>query len=176
MSQSFFGDGLIFEEALPVPEVRTDLYVLGAIADLMDVHLGLPDQAAARAELAALGVWKGLRPEPPVATSSGNSKFLGVGGVATARLATWHQLIDNGRMQDGEPFLAGTARPAVARMSAATATQAGVADGDKVTLATARGSVTLPVEVTTMVDGVVWAPAGAGVPGHGSAVTLRRPQ
>jgi NADH-quinone oxidoreductase subunit G len=170
------GRGGTFEEALPVPEVRTDLYVLGAIADLMDVHLGLPDQAAARAELAALGVWKGLRPEPPVATSSGNSKFLGVGGVATARLATWHQLIDNGRMQDGEPFLAGTARPAVARMSAATATQAGVADGDKVTLATARGSVTLPVEVTTMVDGVVWAPAGAGVPGHGSAVTLRRPQ
>ncbi len=38
-----------------VPEVRTDLYVLGAIADEMDVHLGLPDAAAARAELAALG-------------------------------------------------------------------------------------------------------------------------
>ena len=81
-----------------------------------------------------------------------------------------------GHYKSKADFLAGTARPAVARMSAATATQAGVADGDKVTLATARGSVTLPVEVTTMVDGVVWAPAGAGVPGHGSAVTLRRPQ
>jgi NADH-quinone oxidoreductase subunit G len=170
------GRGGTFEEALPVPEVRTDLYVLSAIADLMDVHLGLPDQTAARAELASLGVWKGLRPEPPAATTPGNSKFLGVGGIATARLATWHQLLDNGRMQDGEPFLAGTARPAVARMSKATAAQAGVADGDKVTLATARGSVTLPVEVTTMADNVVWAPAGAGVSGHGSAVTLRRPQ
>jgi NADH-quinone oxidoreductase subunit G len=170
------GRGGTFEEALPVPEVRTDLYVLGAIADGMDVHLGLPDQTAARAELASLGRWKGSRPEPPAATTPGNSKFLGVGGVATARLATWHQLLDNGRMQDGEPFLAGTARPAVARMSKATAAQAGVADGDKVTLATARGSVTLPVEVTTMVDNVVWAPAGAGVSGHGSAVTLRRPQ
>jgi NADH-quinone oxidoreductase subunit G len=170
------GRGGTFEEALPVPEVRTDLYVLGAIADLMDVHLGLPDQAAARAELAALGRWKGSRPEPPAAIAPGNSKFLGVGGVATARLATWHQLLDNGRMQDGEPFLAGTARSAVARMSAATAAQAGVADGDKVTLATARGSVTLPVEVTTMVDNVVWAPAGVGVSGHGGAVTLRRPQ
>jgi NADH-quinone oxidoreductase subunit G len=182
------GRGGTFEEALPVSassgqQSRTDLYVLDAIADEMDVHLGLPDQAAARAELAALGVWKGVRPEPPqVAGGSGGSspRFLGVGGVAgqgsVARLATWHQLLDNGRMQDGEPFLAGTARPAVARMSAATAAQAGLADGDKVTLATARGSVTLPVEVTTMVDNVVWAPAGAGVSGHGSAVTLRRPQ
>jgi NADH-quinone oxidoreductase subunit G len=179
------GRGGTFEEALPVPEVRTDLYVLGAIADEMDVHLGLPDQAAARAELAALGRFKGSRPQPPqVAGGPGgsspgtaqSSRFLGVGGVATARLAIWHQLLDNGRMQDGEPFLAGTARPAVARMSAATATQAGLTDGDKVTLATARGSVTLPVEVTTMVDNVVWAPAGAGVSGHGSAVTLRRPQ
>jgi NADH-quinone oxidoreductase subunit G len=92
------------------------------------------------------------------------------------RLASWHQLLDNGRMQDGEVFLAGTARPVVARMSAATAAQAGVADGDKVTVATGQGSVTLPVEVTTMVDDVVWVPAGAGVPGHGSTVTLRRTQ
>jgi NADH-quinone oxidoreductase subunit G len=169
------GRGGTFEAAIPVPEKRTDLYVLGAIADEMDVHLGLPDQTAARAELATLGRWKGSRPEAPTASTPA-SKFLGVGGVATARLATWHQLLDNGRMQDGEPFLAGTARPVVARMSAATAAQAGVADGDKVTLATARGSVTLPVEVTTMVDNVVWAPAGAGVSGYGSPVTLRRPQ
>jgi NADH-quinone oxidoreductase subunit G len=81
-------------------------------------------------------------------------------------------------MQDGEIYLAGTARPAVARMSAATAAQAGVTDGDKVTVATGRpgqDSVTLPVEVTTMVDDVIWVPAGVGLPGHGSMVTLRRP-
>ena len=83
--------------------------------------------------------------------------------AATARLATWHQLLDSGRMQDGEPFLAGTARPAVARMSAATAAEAGVADGDKVTVATDRGSVTVPVEVVPMADHVVWLPA-AGPP------------
>ena len=59
------GRGGSFAEALPVPGVRTDLYVLGAIADEMDVHLGLPDAAAARAELAALGIWRGTRPEPP---------------------------------------------------------------------------------------------------------------
>jgi NADH-quinone oxidoreductase subunit G len=98
------------------------------------------------------------------------------------RLATWAQLIDAGRMQDGEPYLAGTARPVVARVSAATAAAAGVADGDKVTVATTAGSVTVPLYVTDMADGVVWLPTNSsGVAvraglraGHGSRVTLRR--
>jgi NADH-quinone oxidoreductase subunit G len=177
------GRGGSFAEALKVPEVRTDLYVLGAIADQMDVHLGLPDAAAARAELATLGSWHGPRPEPPEVTTAWP-------GVIEAhdqvRLASWHQLLDSGRMQDGEPSLAGTARPAVARMSAATAAQVGAADGDKVTVATDRGSVTVPAEIVPMADHVVWLPA-AGLPGgatirtelgagHGAMVTLRRPQ
>ena len=89
-------------------------------------------------------------------------------------------------LEDGEPSLAGTARPVVARMSQATAAEAGVADGDKVTVATDRGSVTVPAEVVPMADHVVWLPA-AGLPGgatirtelgagHGAMVTLRRPQ
>ena len=88
-------------------------------------------------------------------------------------------------MQDGEPSLAGTARPAVARLSPATAAEAGVSDGDKVTVATGRGSVTVPVEIVPMADHAVWLPA-AGLPGgstlnaelgagHGAMVTLRRP-
>jgi NADH-quinone oxidoreductase subunit G len=203
------GRGGSFEAALRVPEVRTDLYVLGAIADRMDVHLGLPDAEAARAELGTLGTWRGSRPEPPEVTSSGSESGVHVthevqgSGVLDVRLATWHQLLDSGRMQDGEPALAGTARPAVARMSAATAAEAGVADGDKVTVATDRGSVTVPVEVVPMAGHVVWLPA-AGLPGnaeiapypgevepaahagptivarlgarHGAMVTLRRPE
>jgi len=98
------------------------------------------------------------------------------------RLATWHQLIDAGRMQDGEPYLAGTARPVVARVSAATAAAAGLADGDKVSVTTTAGSVTVPLDVTEMADGVVWLPAnspGSAVradlaAGHGSRVSLRR--
>ena len=43
-----------FGAALAVPEARTDLQVLGALADEMDVHLGLPDADAARRELNAL--------------------------------------------------------------------------------------------------------------------------
>ena len=123
-------------------------------------------------------------------------------GNTAIRLATWHQLLDSGRMQDGEPHLAGTARPAAARMSAATAAEAAVADGDKVTVATDRGSVTVPVDIVPMADHVVWLPAAglpqgapgadrAGAPypardagstiraelgaGHGATVTLRRP-
>jgi NADH-quinone oxidoreductase subunit G len=204
------GRGGSFGAALPVPEVRTDLYVLGAIADQMDVHLGLPDAAAARAELAALGTWRGQRPEPPVVTGAWPgvppTQHVKGSGVLDVRLATWHQLLDSGRMQDGEPSLAGTARPVVARMSAATAAEAGVADGDKVTVATGRGSVTVPVEVMPMADHVVWLPtaglaragtvaesapypgdqeaaAQAGTTifahlgvGHGAMVTLGRPE
>ena len=85
-------------------------------------------------------------------------------------------------MQDGEPYLAGTARDTVARMSAATAAAAGVADGDKVTVSTTAGAVTVPAVIVPMSDGVVWLPAnspGSAVraslaAGHGSRVTLRR--
>jgi NADH-quinone oxidoreductase subunit G len=175
------GRGGTFAAALRVPGVRTDLYVLGAIADAMDVHLGLPDAAAARAELTALGGWKGERASAP-ATLSPAAEATELGGAVAARLSTWHQLIDAGRLQDGEPYLAGTARPVVAKLSAAMAAAAGLADGDKVTVATAAGSVTVPVDVTAIADGVVWLPTnspGAAVradlgAGHGSRVTLRR--
>jgi NADH-quinone oxidoreductase subunit G len=195
------GRGGTFAEALKLPDVRTDLYVLGAIADEMDVHLGLPDAAAARAELAALGSWHGRRPEPPPVTTAwpgvSPPRHLDGTGVLDVRLASWHQLLDSGRMQDGEPSLAGTARPVVARLSAATAAEAGVADGDKVTVATDHGAVTVPAEIVPMANHVVWLPA-AGLPhgapypagdagagstiraelgaGHGDMVTLRRPE
>jgi NADH-quinone oxidoreductase subunit G len=164
------GRGGTFEAALRVPGVRTDLYVLGAIADEMDVHLGLPDAAAARAELGALGTWRGARPAAPV-TREASRPALASG---QAYLATHHQLLDNGRMQDGEPYLAGTAREPVARMSEATAVGAGLVDGDKVTVATDAGSFTLPVEVTNVATGVVWVPGTSAA--HGSIVTLRRAQ
>jgi NADH-quinone oxidoreductase subunit G len=77
-------------------------------------------------------------------------------------------------MQDGEPYLAGTAREPVARMSEATATAAGVVDGDKVTVATEAGTYTLPVEVTNVTEGTVWIPGTSAA--HGSIVTLRRGQ
>jgi NADH-quinone oxidoreductase subunit G len=180
-----------FGPALAVPEVRSDLQVLGMIADQMDVHLGLPDAAAARRELAGLGVLGAGPAEMPDARAGLPARADGRGGpgviprVSTVpgqvALATWHHLLDAGRMQDGEPNLAGTARGAVAMMSAATAAEAGVGDGGKVTVATERGAITVPAEIADMPDRVVWLPtnsAGCKVravlgAGHGSLVTLR---
>jgi len=174
------GRGGTFGAALPVPGVRSDLYVLGEIADELDVHLGLPDAEAARAEIARIGTWRGARQTAPAVPAEPQD----AAGSGEAALATWHLLLDDGRMQDGEPYLAGTARPATARMSPGTAAEAGVADGGKVTVATERGSCTLPVEVTDMPDRVVWLPAnsaGCAVraqlgAGHGTRVTLRSPE
>jgi NADH-quinone oxidoreductase subunit G len=169
-----------FQPALDVPGVEPDLQVLGRIADEMDVHLGLPDAAAARRELGTLAGWQGARMPAPSFPSVARA----LPGPGEAVLATWHQLIDTGRMQDGEPFLAGTARKAVAVMSAATAAEAGTADGDKVTVTTAQGAITVGVQVQDMPDRVVWLPAHAhgcevrrelGA-ANGALVTLRSPQ
>jgi NADH-quinone oxidoreductase subunit G len=177
-----------FEAALAVPAARSDLQVLNGIADAMDVHLGLPDVASARRELVALGVGATGRasqakpPERVMAGSSASGRTRHVNPTpGEALLATWHNLLDAGRMQDGEPNLAGTARAAVARMSAATAAEAGVAAGAKVTVSTSRGAITVPVEITTMPDRVVWLPSnsvGCAVrgqlgAGHGALVTVR---
>jgi NADH-quinone oxidoreductase subunit G len=172
------GRGGGFGAALDVPDVQSDLQVLNAIADDMDVHLGLPDAEAARRELARLGRWAGARPSAPDAPPARRAQP----GRGEAVLATWHQLLDAGRMQDGEPFLAGTARAACAMMSAAFAAEAGVADGDKVTVATEHGAITVPVELTAMPDRVIWLPAnsqGCSVrrdlgAGAGALVTVRR--
>ena len=171
-----------FAAAIPVPGIRGDLHVLREIADAMDVPLGLPDEAAARRELAALGVSRPAAAGRVVARSTRADAQRGRSpGPAQALLATWHNLLDAGRMQDGEPNLAGTARPAIARMSAATAAEAGVAAGAKVSVATGRGSVSVPVEIAAMPDRVVWLPtnsAGCSVrrdlaAGHGSLVRMR---
>jgi NADH-quinone oxidoreductase subunit G len=184
-----------FTAALAVPAVQTDLQVLGDLADEMDVHLGLPSAAAARAELTALapaiahpagqagGEPAAPRPAAPQPAATGHIAHLGRThpGPGSALLASWHHLLDAGRLQDGEPNLAGTARTAVAIMSAATAAEAGSAAGGKVTVATARGAITVPVQIADMPDRVVWLPAnsaGCAVrselgAGHGTLVTVR---
>jgi NADH-quinone oxidoreductase subunit G len=148
----------------PFPQALTssampDHRVLDALADELGVTLGLRTIAEVHADAEALrGDWDGARvPAPAVPHAEPPAVAPG-----HAVLATWHLLLDSGRLQDGEPFLAGTAKRPVARLSAATAAAAGVLEGADVTVTTDAGSITLPAVVTPMADHVVWLPTASG--------------
>jgi NADH-quinone oxidoreductase subunit G len=139
-----------------------DLRVLQFLADEIGVDLALPNAAAAGDELARLGQWGGTRPSPPEISPERPS----APGSGQAVLASWRMLLDAGRLQDGEPYLAGTAHPPVVRLSAATAGEIGATEGDLVTVSTDRGEITLPLVITEMPDRVAWVPLNSA----GSAV------
>jgi NADH-quinone oxidoreductase subunit G len=148
------------------PSLQTNFYpdlrVLNFLADEIGVDLALPTALAAGEEMARLGLWAGTRPDAPQVSPERQTPP----GAGKAVLASWRMLLDAGRLQDGEPHLAGTARPPVARLSAGTAGGSGIADGDLVTVSSDRGAITLPLAVTQMADGVVWLPlnsVGSGV-------------
>jgi NADH-quinone oxidoreductase subunit G len=147
--------------ALP-PAATPDLRVLDTLADELGIDLGLPTVEAAHAELGALGGWDGTHAADPTVAAAAAPKP----GAGEAVLAGWRMLLDAGRLQDGEPHLAGTARTPVVRLSAGTADAIGAADGDEVTVSTARGEITLPLTITEMPDHVVWLPLNS----PGSAV------
>jgi NADH-quinone oxidoreductase subunit G len=131
--------------------------VLHALADEMDVDLGLPSVEATRAELARVGTTRRARPADPLVRPALTASR----GTHRAVLATWRQLLDRGSLQAGEPHLAGTAKTPVAVLSPTTAAGIGVVDGAKVTVRTARGAITLPARLAPMPDGVVWLPANS---------------
>ncbi|MFL6158812.1 MAG: NADH-quinone oxidoreductase subunit G, partial [Marmoricola sp.] len=162
--------GKVLDNANSLPDVR----ILAGIAEERGRPIGLrtPEQVAA--EMQQVGGWQGARAAVP--TVSAGAAPGGDGLV----LSSWKQLVDDGRMQDGDEYLRATARPAVALVNAATLAGLGVAEGDAVTLTGPLGSITLPVAVGDVVDGAVWAPASApGAPVRhlvgpaGSSVTLQ---
>ena len=136
--------------------------MLDTLADELGIDLGFPTVAAGLAELNRLGSWDGAPvPAPDVAVSAAPEPASG-----EAVLAGWRMLLDDGQLQDGEPHLAGTARTPVVRLSAETADAIGAADGDNVSVSTARGAITLPLVITDMADHVAWLPLNS----PGSAV------
>jgi NADH-quinone oxidoreductase subunit G len=120
------------------------------VADAMGIALP-GDVNAIRKELGSLGPWHGTRAEGPSVEPAGP-----VDGLV---LASWRQLLDSGLMQEGEPYLAATARPTVAHLSAATAAGAGITD--TVTVSGPTGEVTLPAVIAEVADGVVWVPTNS---------------
>lgn len=140
----------------------TDARVLHMLADAGDVHLGLPDLASARRELDRLGGWDGTHATDPVETAAQPPRP----ASGEAVLAGHRLLLDQGRLQEGDEALAGTRHAAVARLSAATAAEAGVKDGDVLAVTGSAGTTELPLKVTEMPDRVVWLPlnsTGGGV-------------
>ncbi|RRQ69380.1 NADH-quinone oxidoreductase subunit G [Streptomyces griseofuscus] len=156
-----------FEAALK-PEQMTrrlapaDARVLHMLADAMDVHLGLPDLRTIRAEIDRLGSWDGpYATEPREAAGAVPRPAAGEAVLAGHRL-----LLDQGLLQEGDEALAGTRRAARARLSAATAAEAGVAEGEFLAVTGPAGTVELPLQIGEMPDRVVWLPlnsVGGGV-------------
>ncbi|MDX6243225.1 MAG: NADH-quinone oxidoreductase subunit [Frankiales bacterium] len=146
-----------FPETLNGTGSLADHRVLDRLADELDASLGLFDVNALWAELEALPLWEGSRQPPVVAATARRGKLKS----GEAILASWRMLLDEGTLQDGEPFLAATARRPVARLSAVTAAEIGVAEGDLLSVGTDRGTITLPLMLADLPDNVVWLPANS---------------
>ena len=135
-----------------------DHRVLSMLADEMGVFLGTRSVAEVRAELAA-------RPARAAATPSSSAKGETVAvpqpGPGQFVLATWRHLLDRGSLQDGEPFLAGTAPTPKALLSPVSAEAIGVVPGDLVTVTADGVRVTAPAQIVEMVDHVVWLPTNS---------------
>lgn len=142
-----------FEPALS-SNAASDHRVLQILADELGIDLGFRTAHEAREEFLSLGAWQGQRASSPTVVPSSPPTV----AKNEAVLAGWRLLLDNGRLQDGEPYLAGTSRTASVRLSATTAASIGAAEGDPIMVSTTEGSVRLPLEITEMVDGVVWLP------------------
>ncbi|MFI8504654.1 NADH-quinone oxidoreductase subunit G [Streptomyces sp. NPDC085524] len=156
-----------FEAALKPDQMTrrlapADSRVLHMLADAADRPLALPDVHAVRRELERLGPWEG-----PLATEQSTDALpMPRPGVGEAVLAGHRLLLDQGRLQEGDDALAGTRHEASARLSAATAAETGVKNGDVLAVTGPAGSVELPLRITEMPDRVVWLPlnsAGSGV-------------
>jgi NADH-quinone oxidoreductase subunit G len=142
-----------FEAVLRTSGALPDGRVLHVLADEMDRPLGLPDVDAARAEIGRVGA---ASSRPTMGSYDGAEATTPDSGEAV--LASWHWLLDDGSLQDGEPFLAGTAKTPRLHLSASTAAEIGAKAGDAVTVSTDRGSLTLPLVVADLPDRVVWVP------------------
>ena len=161
--------------------VQPDARVLHMLADALDVHLGLPDVRTIRSEIDRLGQWERTAPRAPQPRTRPRTRASSTPQAAKgeAVLAGHRLLLDQGRLQDGDEALAGTRHAAVARLSRATAAEAGVEDGDVVSVSGPHGKRPAPAP-----DHADARPGGVGSAelgrrrrpvGHGRAPRRARP-
>ena len=135
-----------FNAVVEVPGLLSDAQVLNEIAEQFGKELSELDfwLTATKPTLAA-----GIADQTPV-------------GPGQAILSTWRHLLDKGTLQEGEPYLAATARVAVIRVSPATAQNLNLIDGGIGIISCCGESAVAPVIVTVgMAEGVIWAPANS---------------
>ena len=151
----------------------TDARVLALLADEIGRPMGAQTVAAVRAEQVGLGRWQAgsaTRSAPPPRAGR-PAAGTGAQDAGRLRLATWHTLLDAGVLQRPEPGLAGTQRPAVVRLAAATATRLNLTAGSPCTVRTEHGAITLPLVITEMDEATVWLPTNS--PGSAVRTALR---
>jgi NADH-quinone oxidoreductase subunit G len=144
-----------FDATLEATGALADGRVLHTLAGELGHDLGLATHLSARDELRRLGANDGTRAAAP-STPAAPAREPRPG---EAILASWHLLLDDGRLQDGEPFLAGTRRAPRALLSATTAAEVGVREGGLLRVGTDRGGIILPLAVADLPDRVVWLPS-----------------
>jgi NADH-quinone oxidoreductase subunit G len=145
----------VLESSTSLPDVR----VLAGIAEERGRPIGIRTPEQAGAEMQQVGPWEGARAPGGFETVAAQPPQPPAPGSLV--LASWKQLIDDGRMQDGDDHYRATARRPVVLVDRATFDGLSVEEGDPVTLTGPLGSVRLPVGVADLVPGAVWAPASA---------------
>ena len=154
-----------FGKILHNPSSLPDLRVLAGIAEELGAPLGWRTAEHVWTEMTRVGPWDGERAtfdhdvSDPGVTLAEPSRS--PGEVRGLVLASWKQLIDDGRMQDGAEDMRLTARKPVVLVGASTLAGLGVTTRDRVTLTGPLGSLELPVGVADLAEGTVWAPASA---------------
>jgi NADH-quinone oxidoreductase subunit G len=139
----------------------SDAGVLSALAAELG-HTQFPrEPSVLDAELAEFADWSGARVEPappePAAPNAGS-------GLA---LATWRPLLEQTVLQDGEPYLAATARPPQVWLSSDQAAAIGAVEGQVVTVTSGSGSVAAPLVIADVAPKTVVVTGG----GHGSLLS-----
>ena len=157
----------------------TDRDVLVRLAEEFDADLGITILSDLYAEVNPLMEWDG-DPQDFTPASAQTPAATGKGQVV---VASHKPMIDAGRLQDGAPWLAGSARRPVLLASAATLAAAGITPGADATLETERGTITLPAAIADLPDSVAWVPECStgsviheNLGGVGTVATLRATQ
>ena len=155
-----------FGPALDPTGVLPDCRVLDTLAVEMDADLFTQTPAAAAGELARLGGHVGTAAGPAVpagraAASRRTGRRCSPPGASSSTSRRWPSTSPRWRARPARRML---------RCNVATAERLGLVAGAPATVRTERGTITLPVVIADLPDGVVWLPTNS--PGSRLRTTL----